>query len=158
GPLEEGVLVHRRLVVAALLAAQPALELRGADAQPLADRVGEGEALLVALLDVLQVDEVVQLRLGEVEQALEAGAVVGLELLAARRAAAQHAAGELAAGEDDALLGVEAAEVGLAEELAVAELGPAGEARLPEADAALQPAVAHQEPAAALGVVAAEPA
>src|SRR5262249_20077065 len=58
--------------------------------------------------------------------------------------------------QDEALLGVEAAEVGLAGELAVAELGPAVEARLPEVHRALELAVGEAQLAAGDDVLAAE--
>src|SRR5262249_23179459 len=72
GALQEAIFVHGRLVIPLLLVDQPALELVDADQEFFPQGIEKGEALLVPLLDTLQVNVIVELGLGEIEQGLKA--------------------------------------------------------------------------------------
>src|SRR5262249_26072588 len=98
---------------------------------------------------------VVKLGLAQVEAALETR-VEQVELLGHGGPAEQGILDELALLHREAFLGVEAAEVRLGGELALAEVGPALETRLPEADGAFELAVGDEELAACLHVLAVE--
>src|SRR5262249_14266215 len=81
---------------------------------------------------------------------------VGLPLLEDGRPPEQGVRPERAAGQDEPLLGVEAAEVGFLDELALLELGPAQELGLPEPDPPLEAGPLDQEAPPAPDVIATE--
>jgi hypothetical protein len=154
-PLQEAVLLHRLVEPAGRLAVEPAVELGRVDPHPLRHRVQERERLGRPLPDPLQVDEVVQLRLGQVQEPLESRPV-GLELLVDRRAAEQEVPAAEAVGQHEPLLAVDRQEVGLVAELAPSELRPGGEPRLPERRPLPERTAGDDQPAAELGVCGGE--
>src|SRR5437016_1841754 len=110
GAFQKAVLVHGRIVIAPLLIDQPALELFDADQEFLPQRIEEGESLFVTLLDAFQIDIVVELGLGKIEQGFKSAAGE-IQLLGDCGAAKQSIGGKLAAIQTETFFGMKAAEV-----------------------------------------------